>query len=210
MTSAPPDPDRVAAAVLAGGAGSRMGRPKAGAMLAGRPLIDYPLEALRAAGLDPFIVTKADRPLDATAGGAGPAVAAEVVVEPDRPRHPLVGILAAIEHARGRSVLVVACDMPLLPPPLLGWLAERTGGTVVPRVSGHLQPLAALYGPEAAAPVRAGIERGLAIRKALAELDPVTIEEDELRRFGDPARMFANANTPEDLARIETELRSGR
>lgn len=199
------DRDDVAAAVLAGGAGSRMGSPKADAVLAGEPLVEYPLRALRAAGLDPFVVTKADRPVGA---------AAEVVVEPDLPRHPLTGILAAIEHAAGRQVVVVACDMPLLPPELLRWLAGLPGGTIVPKVAGHLQPLAARYGPEAAGPIREALKGGRegpggripAVMTVLAELGPRILEEDRLRRFGDPDRMFTNVNTPEELARLEREL----
>lgn len=209
MTASRPEPSpgpRAGAAVLAGGLSRRMGAPKAGALLAGRPLIARPLAALRAAGLDPFVVTKADRPV-AAAGLEGPD-GLEVVVEPDRPRHPLVGVLAALERAGG-PVVVVACDLPLLPPPLLAWLAERPGGTVVPRAGGHMQPLAARYGPEAAGPVRAGIERGRAMKEVVAALGPEIVEEAELRRFGDPALMFENVNSPEDLARVESLLGGG-
>jgi molybdopterin-guanine dinucleotide biosynthesis protein A len=49
--------------VLAGGRGSRLGGAKAIADLAGRPLIAYPLDALTAAGLGPFIVAKPNTPL---------------------------------------------------------------------------------------------------------------------------------------------------
>jgi len=45
-------------AVLAGGQGSRLGGAKPTADLAGRPLISYPLAALAAAGIEPFVVAK--------------------------------------------------------------------------------------------------------------------------------------------------------
>lgn len=45
-------------AVLAGGRGSRLGGAKPTADLAGRPLISYPLAALAAAGIEPFVVAK--------------------------------------------------------------------------------------------------------------------------------------------------------
>lgn len=45
-------------AVLAGGHGSRLGGAKPTADLAGRPLISYPLGALIAAGIEPFVVAK--------------------------------------------------------------------------------------------------------------------------------------------------------
>jgi molybdopterin-guanine dinucleotide biosynthesis protein A len=47
------------AAILAGGRSSRMGEPKAGIELAGRPLISYPIAAARIAGLEPLVVAKA-------------------------------------------------------------------------------------------------------------------------------------------------------
>jgi len=189
---------RVAAAVLAGGAASRMGGEKAGALLAGRPLITWPLAALRAAGLDPFVVTKTDRPVDGIPGLEG----VTVVVEPDEPRHPLLGVLGALRHAGGRPVIVVGCDLPLLDPGYLRRLAEHDGGTVVPRVDGHLQPLAARYGADAIGAVERGGEAGASMRSVIGELGANVIEEEELRRFGVPQRMFTNVNTPADLERV--------
>lgn len=200
-----PGPE-IAAAVLAGGAAIRMGGEKAGTLLAGRPLISYPLAALREAGLDPFVVTKTDRPVDAIPGLEN----ITVVIEPDRPRHPLLGILEAIRHAGGRPVIVTGCDLPLLTPGYLRWLTDLDGGTVVPRVDGFLQPLAARYGPDAAAAVERGVESGASAKAVITGLDATVIEEDELRRFGDPARTFANVNTPEDLAAIERRLTGRR
>lgn len=176
-----------------------MGGEKAGALLAGRPLISYPVAALRAAGLDPFVVTKADRPVDRIAGVAD----VEVVVEPDEPRHPLLGVLKALRHADGRPVIVVGCDLPLLPPGFLGWLAAQPGGTVVPRVGGYLQPLAARYGSDAVAAVKRGVELDASVTGVIAGLKPNVIAEDELSRFGDPEQLFANVNTPDDLAMVE-------
>jgi molybdopterin-guanine dinucleotide biosynthesis protein A len=44
------------------------------------------------------------------------------------------------------------------------------------------------------------------MREAVAELDPYVIEEDRVARFGDPARIFFNVNSPEDLAAAERML----
>jgi GTP:adenosylcobinamide-phosphate guanylyltransferase len=35
------------------------------------------------------------------------------------------------------------------------------------------------------------------------------VEEEELLRFGDPGRLLANVNTPDDLARAERLLAAG-
>ena len=66
------------AAVLAGGAGSRLGGAKAMALLDGRPLIAHVLAAVRAGGLEPVVVAKADSPL--------PPLDCPVVFEPAQPR----------------------------------------------------------------------------------------------------------------------------
>src|SRR5438477_12761169 len=70
--------------ILAGGAGRRIGGSKALVKLHGRPLISYPLAAMREALGDIAIVAKADTELPSLPG-------VTVWIEPDVPRHPLVG-----------------------------------------------------------------------------------------------------------------------
>lgn len=183
-----------------------MGGSKAGVLLDGRPLISYPMAALREAGLDPFVVTKRDRPVEAIPGLGG----VPVIVEPDEPRHPLLGVLKALRHAGGRPVIVVGCDLPLLPPAFLRWLAEHPGGTVVPRVGGYLQPLAARYGPGAAVAVKRGVELGSSVTGVVTGLGPAVVEAPELCRFGEPEKIFTNVNTPEDLSAVEGLLAEPR
>ncbi|MCO5314806.1 MAG: molybdenum cofactor guanylyltransferase [Solirubrobacterales bacterium] len=196
------DPPPVASAVLAGGAASRMGGNKAGAILAGRSLISFPVTALKEAGLEPFIVTKADRPV----GGLPELEDLPVVVEPDRPRHPLLGVLAAMERAGDSDLIVLACDLPLVPPPFLRWLAGEVTGTVVPLAGGRLQPLAARYGYEAIEAVRCAVAKERPVTGLIRELDPVIVGEERLREFGDPTRMFENVNSHDDLIRVGRHL----
>lgn len=189
----------VAAAILAGGAGTRIGGRKAETSLAGRPMIEYPLASLRRAGLDPFVVTKAGHRLD-----LGPV---EIVIEPDKPLHPLLGIAMAIRAASGRPVLVVACDLPLLPPALLAQLATETGTTVVAGSRGTPQPLVARYGPDSLGTIEAALTVGNSVKSTLAELDPVIVDVSGPGNFGDPSVVFHNVNSPGDLARAEELLR---
>lgn len=193
-----PDPSpqtETVGAVLAGGAASRMNGDKAGVLLAGRPLIEYPTKALQQAGIEPFLVTKSDHPV-VIAG-------VETVFEPFEPRHPLLGIVTALRKAEGAGVLIVACDLPMLPAPMLAWLASREGAAVVPRVGGHLQPLAALYRAECIAVFEEGLEAGRSVTSTMLDLNPVIVEESELVRFGDPPTCFHNVNTLSDLAWAE-------
>ncbi len=185
-------------AVLAGGAGRRMGAPKATVTLAGRPLISYPLAAARRAGLEAVVVAKPDAPL--------PELDAVVWAEPAQPQHPLRGLVTALERADGRPVLALACDLPFVVPELLAWLAELGGPAAIPRVGGRLQPLLARYDPvalEHLIPALAG-EQPLGAAVAALQARPVT--EAQLRRFGSPARLTFNVNTPGELAEAEDLL----
>jgi molybdopterin-guanine dinucleotide biosynthesis protein A len=194
-----PRSERVTAAVLAGGRGERIGEAKANVRLAGSTLAERAVASLRQAGLDPFIVTKRDRPVEIEG--------VEVVVEPDRPRHPLAGIAAAIRKAGERQVIVLACDLPLLTPDFFAWLADHDGGTVIPCPGGEPQPLAGRYGPADLEAIESALERQAPAREAAAGLAATFAGDGELARFGDPAVMFTNVNTPEDLRRAEALLR---
>jgi len=184
--------------VLAGGIGSRLGGDKALVRLAGRMLVEYPVKALRKAGLNPFVVTKATQPVDL------PEV--ETVIEPQMPRHPLLGIVTALGAAKGGPVLVVACDLPLLPPDLLRWIADQPGDPVVPFAAGQLQPLVARYGPASLGVLKDCLASGRSMKATVMELDPVIVRTPELDRFGDPDRIFHNVNSRTDLEWAERLL----
>jgi molybdopterin-guanine dinucleotide biosynthesis protein A len=192
------------AAVLAGGRGSRLGGAKPTADLAGRPLISYALDALAAAGLEPFVVAKRNSDLSgchlsryarqATAG----APSVEVVVEPEEPTHPLAGIVAALRHA-GRPIVVLGCDFPFVPPALLRFLAEAPERLVVPAPGGDTQPLVARWTPALLSDLEAALAREESLRRTVAALEPRLLAAADLAHFGDPDRVFFNVNTPEDL-----------
>ena len=133
-------------AVLAGGAASRMGGDKAGAELDGRPLIAYPLAALATRLDDLIVVTKAATRLPGLPSGV------RRVDEPDEPRHPAAGVVAALAAAGGRPVVVLPCDLPFVNEGVIDvLLAEPAGGSAVVAgvAGGRVQPLVARYEPEA-------------------------------------------------------------
>ncbi len=68
------------------------------------------------------------------------------------------------------------------------------------------QPLAARYSPSDLGLIEAALARQAPARQAAAELDATLITDNDLARFGDPAVMFFNVNTPEDLLRAEALL----
>lgn len=173
-----------------------MGGPKAGAGLAGRPLVAYPIAAAREAGLEPIVVAKADSEL--------PPLDCEVLIEPAEPVHPLAGIVAALERC-GEPVVVVACDLPLVPAALLAALADRQSPLVVPADPGP-QPLLGRYEPVLLPRLRAWLATAAPMRRLVVELDAEVIAGEELRGYGDPDRFLTNVNDAGGLARAEELL----
>ena len=105
-----PVTEHVAAVILAGGQGRRMGGADKGLVeYQGRPLIEWALEAL--APQVGEIVISANRNLDRYAA-YGRRVLPDTL--PDFPG-PLAGVLAALEAVTADWLLVVPCDSPHLP-----------------------------------------------------------------------------------------------
>jgi molybdopterin-guanine dinucleotide biosynthesis protein A len=182
-------------ALLAGGRSSRLGGRKATVPLAGRPLLHHPLAALRPVVDELYVVAKRDTPLPPL----GPGI--RLWVEPDEPRHPASGIVHALRVARGWPVIVCAADMPLVTRAVFERLVAVERGealAVVPRASGHLQPVCALFFPEALRAL-AGFARDARTTDLVAAL---AIEEVD---FGD-TDVFLSVNTPEDLERAAAAL----
>jgi molybdopterin-guanine dinucleotide biosynthesis protein A len=174
-------------AVLAGGASSRLGGTKATVELAGRPLISYPLASLEAAGIEAAVVAKSGTEL--------PPLACPVLLEPEEPRHPLCGIVAALREAGRRPLVALACDMPFASPDLLAELAAAPEPLVVPAPGGRPQPLQARY----SAVLLTALAHEEALRRSVESLSPRLLADPELRRFGDPEGIFFNVNDPAAL-----------
>jgi|SRR5579884_623832 len=174
--------------LLAGGLGRRIGGSKAVVELHGKPLIAYPLEAMRQVLRDVAIIAKPNTELPSLPG-------VTVWIEPPGRPHPLVGIVHALGLAGGREVLVCAADMPFVSPALISAIvhAELRGApAAIASCAGELQPLLGRYRPEAIAQLRAGAEDGRPVRQAVAALGPRLVDVE------DPETLF-NVNSPADL-----------
>lgn len=187
-------------AVLAGGAGRRMGANGGGkpmALLAGRPLVGYPVAALGAVCERVAVVCKQDTALPRLEG-------VERWEEPREPRHPLTGIVHALERAGG-PVLVCAADMPFVTPEacrsLLSVAARAAEAPAAVAVTAdRLQPLFAVYAP-GALPLLRRAEPEAPLTRMVEELEPV--------RLALPDRVLRSVNTPDDLAAAEAAVRGG-
>lgn len=176
--------------VLAGGAGRRLGAPKAVAALGGRPLIEYPLDALRQVTGSVVVVAKRDTELPAGMARWD---------EPDDPRHPIAGITHALERASA-PILVCAADMPFVSREVLRLLAAELRPQVKAAVAvceGKLEPLLGAYAPEALDALREATP-GEPLRRTVESLEPALVDVQ-------PGVVF-NVNTPADLAEAERRL----
>lgn len=183
-------------AVLAGGDGRRIGGSKPMRRLRGRPLLGYPVAAARAAGLDVVVVAKRDTAI--------PELPCETLIEPDRPVHPLCGVIEALK-AKARPVLALGCDMPLLAADLLSWLARAPGAAFV-ELGGQPQPLPARWLPRQLPTLEAALAASASMRSLLASPELRRVDERALERFGDPSLLCLNVNDEDSLGRAEREL----
>lgn len=189
-------------AILAGGASRRFGTPKALATVGGVRLVERVRDAIRQAGLEPRLITGhpdwfgdlgiASRP--DYFPGAG----------------PLAGIHAALTWAREESrpgVVCLSCDLPFVPPGLLRELCTSAGDTLVIPEScspAGIEPLCAYYPVECLSEVALRLRRGEhRMFDLLAALPVRRVALADVRRWGEPERIFFNVNTPADHRRAE-------
>ncbi|MEO0493892.1 MAG: molybdenum cofactor guanylyltransferase [Actinomycetota bacterium] len=178
----------VGGAVLAGGASTRMGRPKAFIEIDGHTLLDRAVDALRTAGTEPIVVVGGDQAAVEAAGH-------RFVADEHPSEGPLGGIVTALGAHASDLVVVLACDLldasSLAVTSLIGALG--TGDVAVPVVEGRPQWLHAVWRRSAEGRLRAAFEAGeRAPRRALDGLSVVEVLD------GSPC-WYADADTPADL-----------
>jgi molybdopterin-guanine dinucleotide biosynthesis protein A len=194
--------------VLAGGANARFGGALKGLLpLGGQRIVDRVLGALSEAADDLIVVAS-----DPAVREALP----DVPVHPDtrRERGSLVGLYSGVSRAVD-AALVVAWDMPFVTSALLlelRRLGEAHGAAIIPEGPHGPEPLCAYY-PRACADI---MERQLASGSlrlgALIDALPSKriLPRAEVARFGMPARLFANINSPGELEAARRSLRRPR
>ena len=182
--------------VLAGGSGSRIGGAKATAQLDGQALISYPLKAALGALGSVAVVAKDGVELPQLDQRV------ELWIEPDEPRHPVVGVIEALRRAEGRAVLIIACDLPLLTSEVVALIAgaDAEGSVaVLASAAGRPQPLLARYEPAALALLEK-FDTDSSMTEQVMALMPTLVEV--------PAEASFNVNDLEQLKEVSRRLRS--
>ena len=164
---------RCTGVILAGGAASRYGgRPKGLERVGGRRVIDRVADALRDAADDLLLIANDPVSRDWL---AGVPTANDVRMNCGS----LGGIHAAIVRAAG-PVLVVAWDMPFVPPALLRRMRDAGGhaDAVLPESGSRrgLEPLCAYYSPSCVPAIERRLDAG--DMRVVSFFDDVRVERD--------------------------------
>ena len=192
----------VTLAILAGGAGSRMGQPKGLIEIDGRPILVDLLERISWTG-PTLLVTSPGREHP-----PGWAEFHREVVDPVAGQGPLRGVLTALEHAATDVLVVAVGDMPGVTRGHLEWLAIELGAAsgalaLMLRRGEQVEPFPSAYRRGAADMVAAQLVRGRHAVHGLAVDDRVLV-----RPAPDwPELAWTNLNRPADL---EAYLRTCR
>ena len=187
--------------ILAGGNASRYGgAPKGLERVGGKRIIDRVADALRPVTDDLLLIAN-----DPSATEWLPGVRCASDVRPAL--GSLGGIHSALVHAE-TAVLVVAWDMPFVPSDLLATLraAGADADVAVPESGSRrgLEPLCAYYGPACVPAIERRLDAG--DRRVIGFFDDVRVvrvSAEVVARAGDPAVIFMNVNSPDELGLAE-------
>lgn len=194
---------KIAALILAGGQGRRMGGGKAFAQLGGRPLIAHVHDRM-ARQAETVHISANDDPADFAGYAFG--------VLPDDETGslgPLSGILQGLRRARRDGFSHVASapvDTPFLPANFISRLSENGPGLVLASSGGRLHPACALWPVLLEASMAAYLAGGGRRLLDFAAMSGHTIAAWRGGKL-DP---FFNINTPDDLAAAEMRLSKTR
>ncbi len=113
---------------------------------------------------------------------------------------PLSGIAAGLSTSKTDLNIVVACDMPLIRPAVLGRLVSLIGDNdmCVAEIDGHASVLCGVYRSTVAAHAQALLDSGE--RRVMRLLDRVTVKRVDaalLRDIDPELQSFVSCDTPE-------------
>ena len=190
MTPAP-----AAGAVLAGGAGRRMGADKAFVVVGGAPMVVRAIGALAAVGAEPAVVV----------GGDGPRLrrlGLSHISDRWPGKGPLGGIITALAALDAPLVMILACDLTGPSPDAVARVLRRADAVpgadaVVPALDGRRQWLYAAWRPVCLPVLEEAFARGARGPSQVASrLEVEIVPEPE---GGWPPGAFHDADTPGDL-----------
>ena len=202
---------RLTVVIQAGGESRRMGRSKATVPFGGRPMICRIIERVSPAA-DQLVITTNEAEQLAFLHDYYPNLNIKLVPDACPFRGALPGLYTAIKSADTEYVAVVACEMVLASSPLIIdeaiTIQEQNADAVVPSNKHGFEPFHAVYRKSTCLPL---IEQALARneKRAQAFFDEIRVIDFPQARVLEVEPMggcFVNANTPEELSRLEDAI----
>ena len=183
--------------ILAGGESRRYGRNKAFVKVNGIPLIERVMGVMQSVFQNLILITNTPEEY----------AYLKLPVHQDliKGLGPVGGIFTALTAIPDDAGFFVACDMPFLQRELIRHIVEKRGNfdVVVPRISGKMETLHALYDKRCLPAIRRLIDsRQYQVFRFFSEVSVRYVNEDEIRRFDPELRSFLNINKPQELRRL--------
>lgn len=187
--------------ILVGGKSSRMGFDKAFLKINGITLFERVLLACKKV-FDKIILI----------GDSGKRFAAYSleVYEDIYPGSALGGLYTGLFYAKTPYIFVSACDMPYASEIMIQHIVSRTKGfdAVVPQTSEGLEPLFAVYSKKCLEPMERLLQSGnFRIFDFYPEVRTNYLAASELFRPDSLRRALLNLNTPEEVEKIDMEIK---
>ena len=199
---------RLSVIVQAGGESRRMGQSKATVRFLGRPLLARVLERL-APVADELIVTTNEPDNLAFVHELNIPCDVRLVTDIHKARGALLGFHTAMKAAAYPVVAVVACDMIFASAQLISQeatvLQKEHVDAVVPHNKNGFEPFHGVYRVSSCMPaIEKAIEQGdTRVRDFFSHIEVRPFEQTEVLEVMPRGGCFVNANTPEELRRLE-------
>jgi molybdopterin-guanine dinucleotide biosynthesis protein A len=200
---------RTTLAVIAGGAGRRMGGAKDALRINGAPILRSFLERICWKG-PTMLVVRAEG-----ASVQGHEMVNRVVADRVSGEGPLRGVLTALDGCETEALIAVPIDMPGLSAAHLAWLLERgvegQSERLLLRRAVHgcaeIEPFPSFFRATGIEAIRGLLAEGKRALRDLAELPGTSVVEAPMW-WGEEA--WSNLNTPDDAARFGAQWRDTR
>jgi len=192
-------------AIIAGGAGRRMGGPKYALKMNGKSILSVMLDQLCWQGRTMLVVQDGGKTVD------GQERVDRILADTIPGQGPLRGIVTALDCCDTKSLIAVPIDMPGLRSAHLMWILEQGLKSQAQRlllrrmVCGHavIEPFPAFFRMCGTAPIRNLLDRGRRALRELADL-PDTCVIGAPTSWGE--QVWTNMNTPAEASAVGARL----
>jgi molybdopterin-guanine dinucleotide biosynthesis protein A len=187
----------VSGLILAGGESSRYGKNKALVNINGIPLIQRVSRVMQSLFQEVILITNTPDEYS--------FLKLPMYEDLIKGLGPMGGLFTGLTRMANDAGFLVGCDMPFLNRKLIRHIVEIRDDcdVIVPRISGMMEPLHALYSKGCLSAIRKLIDsRKYQIFQFFSEVSVKYVDEGFIRRFDPEIRCFYNINEPQQLNNI--------